>query len=267
MVLERGSLNYGGDPVLVGYVTDFKTLPNIHNVCLSEGFSGWNAQTEIPDRVVRIDVEGTSLQAWSHATFNRIASKWGELAYMDESNASNKYSMRICVKTRVHHLVVECFKVILEGKVLVVRAKEVTRWVPDFEEDDIAQSKEGSDNNSVENSHDDVENSLDHVKNYDVHVVSHPDNGGNMRRDGGLILSLNPNMEDDCVCNTNMNLQYASRRFKKWDGPKIGGEGNGYQIATSIGALEMEALVDTVDVVNVGEWMKENGVLELIIWR
>ncbi|GJW84631.1 RNA-directed DNA polymerase, eukaryota, reverse transcriptase zinc-binding domain protein [Tanacetum coccineum] len=111
----------------------------------------WNAQFEIPDRVVWIDVEGTPLQAWSHANFNRIVSKWGELIYMDESNASSKYSMRLCVKTRVHHLLSKSFKVILEGKVLVVSAKEVTRWVPDFEEDDIAQSEDGSDNNSVGN--------------------------------------------------------------------------------------------------------------------
>ncbi|GKE67789.1 hypothetical protein Tco_1521950, partial [Tanacetum coccineum] len=90
MVRERGSLNYEGDPVLVGCAKDFKTLSNIHNICFSEGFSGWNAQFEIPDRVVWIDVEGTSLQAWSLATFNRIASKCGELVNMDVSNALNK---------------------------------------------------------------------------------------------------------------------------------------------------------------------------------
>ncbi|GJT16326.1 hypothetical protein Tco_0875032 [Tanacetum coccineum] len=84
MVLEWGSLNYGGDSVLVECVKDFK---NIHN---------WNAQFEIPDRVVWIDVE-----------------------------------------------------VILEGKVSVVHVKEVTGWDPDFREDDIAQSKDGSDNNSI----------------------------------------------------------------------------------------------------------------------
>ncbi|GJR86610.1 RNA-directed DNA polymerase, eukaryota, reverse transcriptase zinc-binding domain protein [Tanacetum coccineum] len=218
-VHEWGSLNYGVDHVLVVCVKDFKTLPNIHKVCLSEGFSGvkisylggywvllefeslkscekfqthnginswfssvkqWNAQFEIPDIVVWIDVEGTTLQAWSHATFNRIASKWGELVYMDEPNASNKYSMCLCVKTRVHHLIVESFKVILEGKVSVVRAKEVTGWVPDFEEGDIAQSEEGSDNNSnspddVENSSGQMKNSLDHVENYDVHMENSPE--------------------------------------------------------------------------------------------
>ncbi|GJS88275.1 hypothetical protein Tco_0770911 [Tanacetum coccineum] len=93
-------------------------------------------------------LEGMPLQAWSHTTFNIIASKWGELVYMDESTASNRYSMRLCVKTRVHHLISESFKVTLEEKVSVVRAKEVTKWVPDFGVDDIAQSEDGSDNNS-----------------------------------------------------------------------------------------------------------------------
>ncbi|GKD05881.1 RNA-directed DNA polymerase, eukaryota [Tanacetum coccineum] len=155
-------------------------------------------------------VNDVDTYAIAHATFKRIASKRGELVYIDESNASNKYSMHLCVKTRVHHLISESFKVILEGKVSVVHAKEVTRWVPNFGEDDIAQSEECSDNNSVgihnwerenddeviphsfqsivneynivENSPDDVENSprkmentLDHVENYDVQVENSPE--------------------------------------------------------------------------------------------
>ncbi|GJU53677.1 RNA-directed DNA polymerase, eukaryota, reverse transcriptase zinc-binding domain protein [Tanacetum coccineum] len=208
MVLESGSLNYRGDHVIVGCVKDFETLPNIHNVCFREGFNGiqisdlggywvllefesfqscekfqkhnginswfsslkqWNAQFEIPNRFVWIDVEGTPLKAWPHATFNRIASKWGELIYMDESNASDKYNMRLCVKT----------------------------MVPDFREDDIAQFKDGSDNHSVgihkrEEYNDDgvildsfqsivneyniVENSPEDVENFDVHMENSLEN-------------------------------------------------------------------------------------------
>ncbi|GJS13903.1 hypothetical protein Tco_0408375, partial [Tanacetum coccineum] len=143
-----GSLNYEGDHVLVGCDKDFKTLLSIHTKFqthngINTWFSSlkqWNAQFEIPNRVVWIDVEGTPLQAWSHAPFNRIASKWDELVYMDDSKASNKYSMRLCIKTRVHHLIAESFKVILERKVSDVRTKELTRWVPDYGEDGIAQS-------------------------------------------------------------------------------------------------------------------------------
>ncbi|GJX93742.1 RNA-directed DNA polymerase, eukaryota [Tanacetum coccineum] len=70
---------------------------------------------EVLDRVVWIDVEGTPLCAWSQSTFNKIASNWGELVYLDDSNVSNKYNMHLCLKTRVHHLIAESFKVVEEG--------------------------------------------------------------------------------------------------------------------------------------------------------
>ncbi|GJU40055.1 RNA-directed DNA polymerase, eukaryota [Tanacetum coccineum] len=183
MVLEYGSLDYEGNLVLVGCVKDFKTIPNIHNVCSSEGFtrvtvsylggywvllefestqscdkfqkhSGinswfscikqWSKDFVVPDRVVWIDVEGIPLQAWSHSTFNKIAHKWGELVYMDDSNSSNKYSIRLCIKTRVQQLIVESFKVVLRGEISVVCAKEITGWVPEFGQEDEKQSKEQS---------------------------------------------------------------------------------------------------------------------------
>nr|GEV09756.1 RNA-directed DNA polymerase, eukaryota, reverse transcriptase zinc-binding domain protein [Tanacetum cinerariifolium] len=159
MVLERGTLNYEGNPVLVGCVKEFKTIPNIHHICSSKGFNGiktsylggfWTSNFEVKDRVVWIDVEGTPLRAWSHATFQKIASKWGELVHMDLSNVSNKYSMRRCVKTCVQHLIAESFKVVLDGKVSIVRAKEVTAPVDEaFPVDQNVQNVVSKENISV----------------------------------------------------------------------------------------------------------------------
>nr|GFA09635.1 ribonuclease H-like domain-containing protein [Tanacetum cinerariifolium] len=101
------------------------------------------------DRIVWIYVEGIPLRAWSKTTFNKIARKWGELVFMDDSNSANKYSLRICVKTKFFHLIVESLKVIIKGKVYVVRAKEVTSWVLDFGEENSDESEDYSDNNSV----------------------------------------------------------------------------------------------------------------------
>nr|GEV09211.1 RNA-directed DNA polymerase, eukaryota, reverse transcriptase zinc-binding domain protein [Tanacetum cinerariifolium] len=101
------------------------------------------------DRIVWIDVEGIPLRAWSKTTFNKIARKWGELGFMDDSNSANKYSLHICVKTTFFHLIAESLKVIIKGKVYVVRAKEVTGWVPDFREENSDESEDYSDNNSV----------------------------------------------------------------------------------------------------------------------
>ncbi|GKA39100.1 RNA-directed DNA polymerase, eukaryota [Tanacetum coccineum] len=183
LVLERGVLNFEGDSVLVGCVKEFKSLPNIHIACFNEGFPGlkisylggfwillefdssqscekfklhegikswfssllkWTPNFEIKDRVVWIDIEGIPLRAWSHTNFEKIARKWGELVHLDNSNVPNKYSMRICVKTNVQHIIVESFKVILEGKVSIVRAKEVTGWAPDFSDDNSSISDDVS---------------------------------------------------------------------------------------------------------------------------
>ncbi|GJV26538.1 hypothetical protein Tco_1379233 [Tanacetum coccineum] len=104
----------------------------------------WTPNFEIKDRVVWIDIEGIPLRAWSHNNFEKIARKWGELVHLNNSNVPNKYSMRICVKTNVQHIIVESFKVILEGKVSIVRAKEVTGWAPDFSDDNSSISDDVS---------------------------------------------------------------------------------------------------------------------------
>ncbi|GJX28408.1 RNA-directed DNA polymerase, eukaryota [Tanacetum coccineum] len=180
MNLEPNQVCYENNQVLVGCVKDFKTISKLHIACSTEGFSGikfsylggfwillefesiqsctkflshmginswfsilrqWTPQFEVPDRVVWIDVEGLPLCAWSHTNLIKIASKWGELVYLD-SNDSNKYSTRLCVRTNAKHLILESFKVSIKGKVITIRAKEVTGWVPDF-------GKTDSDINSV----------------------------------------------------------------------------------------------------------------------
>nr|GEX56155.1 RNA-directed DNA polymerase, eukaryota, reverse transcriptase zinc-binding domain protein [Tanacetum cinerariifolium] len=101
------------------------------------------------DRIVLIDVEGIPLRAWSKTTFNKIVRKGEELVFMDDSNSANKYSLRICVKNTFFHLIVESLKVIIKGKVYVVRAKEVTGWVLNFGEENSDESEDYSDNKSV----------------------------------------------------------------------------------------------------------------------
>lgn len=71
-------------------------------------------------------MEGIPLHAWSPRTFSRIASKWGELLFSENSKDSNRYSVHFCIKTNISHLILESFKVILDGKVKIVRAKEIT---------------------------------------------------------------------------------------------------------------------------------------------
>nr|GEX95588.1 hypothetical protein [Tanacetum cinerariifolium] len=142
MILEKRLLNYEGFPsVKMTYLGGFWVLMEFDSIQSCEKFQThnrikswfssiekWSAQFEVKDRVVWVDVEGVPLKSWSFTTFHKIAKKWGDL-------------------------------VILEGKVVVVRAKEVTRWVPEFRMEDNSQqqddTKDESDKNScdVESSH------------------------------------------------------------------------------------------------------------------
>ncbi|GJW71086.1 RNA-directed DNA polymerase, eukaryota, reverse transcriptase zinc-binding domain protein, partial [Tanacetum coccineum] len=125
LVLERGLLNYEGDPVLVGCVKDFKTLPNIHTVCSSEGFTR-----------LKINYLGGF---WVLLEFNSFQSC--EKFYTHEGIKSwfstvSQWTPNFEIQDRV-------------GKVSIVCAKEVTGWVPEFRDGTYSQSDDGSDNNSV----------------------------------------------------------------------------------------------------------------------
>nr|GEZ19897.1 RNA-directed DNA polymerase, eukaryota [Tanacetum cinerariifolium] len=83
------------------------------------GVASWfnrlcNAQSDFVsrERIVWVDIEGVPLHAWSHDTFTKIGSKWGE-----EDN------------------ILEKFKIIVQGKFFVIRAKELFVWSPMFKED------------------------------------------------------------------------------------------------------------------------------------
>ncbi|GKB90180.1 RNA-directed DNA polymerase, eukaryota, partial [Tanacetum coccineum] len=105
----------------------------------------------IDERVSWIDIEGLPLKAWTKNTFNRITSKWGELLYLDEQVEGYFHSKRVCVKTKLVDNICESIKIIIQGKTYWVRAKEVTGWIPDFEDDN-----EDSSSSDEELSNDDV---------------------------------------------------------------------------------------------------------------
>ncbi|KAI3789461.1 hypothetical protein L2E82_02257 [Cichorium intybus] len=156
---------------LVACVKQFGSIPNIQSICSNEGFDGlqfkylggfwiaitfkslhacdsfkshqgiaswfvevknWSDDFEVKERVVWIDVEGIPLLLWTTNTFVRVARQWGDLVYFEDANGTNRYSVRMCVKTILTNLISESCKVVFEGKVTEIRAKEITGWVPDF---------------------------------------------------------------------------------------------------------------------------------------
>ncbi|GKD68869.1 RNA-directed DNA polymerase, eukaryota, partial [Tanacetum coccineum] len=131
------------DNFVMGEVRQFSSINNLHVLLSNEGFpnvqlaylgglwvmiklqstkaklkfmkhmgvASWfshlcNAQQDFiaNERIVWVDIEGLPLHAWSHTTFLKIGSKWGEVMEVDD----------------------------VKGKVFRVRAKELFVWSPSF---------------------------------------------------------------------------------------------------------------------------------------
>nr|GEV13927.1 RNA-directed DNA polymerase, eukaryota [Tanacetum cinerariifolium] len=129
--------------VLLGRVNDFASLPNLKIVLKNKGFakikiqhmgefgSCWNFLRKI----VWVEIEGVPFKLWSKNTFKRNAAKWGELLDVDDQEEEGFHSKRLCIYSKSGTNIYENFKVILRGKVFLIRAKEVPGWVPEFVND------------------------------------------------------------------------------------------------------------------------------------
>nr|GEW07339.1 RNA-directed DNA polymerase, eukaryota, reverse transcriptase zinc-binding domain protein [Tanacetum cinerariifolium] len=94
----------------------------------------------VDGRVAWVNAEGVPLKMWSFNTFKKIGAKWGTFFDVGNTDEENYHSKRLCIHTKGMTNVFESFKIIYNGKVYWVRAKEVSGWVPDFKE----SSEDGS---------------------------------------------------------------------------------------------------------------------------
>nr|GEY19918.1 RNA-directed DNA polymerase, eukaryota [Tanacetum cinerariifolium] len=78
--------------------------------------------------------KGVPLNAWSRSTFQKIASKWGEMVELEDGYDDLFARKRICIKTSQTENILESFKIIVKGKVIGARAKELFVWSPSFKE-------------------------------------------------------------------------------------------------------------------------------------
>nr|GEY65551.1 hypothetical protein [Tanacetum cinerariifolium] len=101
----------------------------------------------IEERVIWVEIEGVPCKWWSKKTFNRIASRWGNLLNAKELEEGGYHSNRLCIRTKINMAVVESFKMLYRGKTCWVHAIEVLGWVPDFKDDcddDDFESNDGT---------------------------------------------------------------------------------------------------------------------------
>ncbi|GKA98527.1 RNA-directed DNA polymerase, eukaryota, reverse transcriptase zinc-binding domain protein [Tanacetum coccineum] len=102
-----------------------------------------------PDgRIMWVEVEGVPLKLWTTNTFRKIASKWGDLIDIDDIQETYFHSKRLCLYTKCLSNIYENFKILFNGKIFWIRAKEVPGWVPDLIED--SEDEENSEDGYVD---------------------------------------------------------------------------------------------------------------------
>ncbi|GJY92836.1 RNA-directed DNA polymerase, eukaryota [Tanacetum coccineum] len=79
------------------------------------------------ERIVWVDIEGIPLYAWSRETFSRIGNKWGETLDIEDTNETSFGRKRVH-QTKHPVSILKLFKIIVKGKVYMVRAKELFMW-------------------------------------------------------------------------------------------------------------------------------------------
>nr|GEW69919.1 RNA-directed DNA polymerase, eukaryota [Tanacetum cinerariifolium] len=99
------------------------------------------------ERIVWIDIEGVPLHACSRPTFSKIGSRWGEVLELKDNKDDCFARKRICIKTKQEDKILENFKIIVRGKIFVVRANELFVWSPSFK--GVNDAEFFSDNDSV----------------------------------------------------------------------------------------------------------------------
>ncbi|PWA84440.1 hypothetical protein CTI12_AA158310 [Artemisia annua] len=118
---------------------EFDNVESKANLIAHSGVNSWFQviQDVIPDfaseeRIVWVDLEGVPLHAWSYQTFSSIGRKWGELLNIEDSSMPSFGRKRVCILTKSPLSILESFKIIVRGKIFMVRAKELFTWNPNF---------------------------------------------------------------------------------------------------------------------------------------
>ncbi|GKA44917.1 RNA-directed DNA polymerase, eukaryota [Tanacetum coccineum] len=145
--------NEGFNKVNVSYLGGLWVMIELDSIKSKEkflhhdGVASWfkslgNAQADFvaKERIVWVDIEGVPIHAWSRATFVKIGSKWGDVVEIEESKDDLFARKRICIKTKQEDNILDKFKIIVKGRVFVVRAKELFMWSPSFKVDNESNS-------------------------------------------------------------------------------------------------------------------------------
>ncbi|GKA26171.1 RNA-directed DNA polymerase, eukaryota [Tanacetum coccineum] len=126
------------------------------------------------ERIIWVSVEGLPVKAWTHNSFRKIASIWGELVEWEDDEHTSFSCKNLCLKTKMDVVINDKRKIIIHGIAYWIRVKEFDAWVPDFEDDDDSLSS-GEDapifNNDIEDSEVDKVSETSFIQEFD-HVLN-----------------------------------------------------------------------------------------------
>ncbi|PWA67046.1 hypothetical protein CTI12_AA308650 [Artemisia annua] len=131
-------------------VKDVNSIPNLLTLLFDEGFTNiklkYLGDFASEERIVWVDLEGVPLHAWSYQTFSRIGREWGELLNIEDSSMPSFGRKRVCIFTKSPLSILASFKIIVRGKIFMVRAKELFTWNPHFlvVKEDLSSSDDDS---------------------------------------------------------------------------------------------------------------------------
>ncbi|GKC54504.1 hypothetical protein Tco_1077249 [Tanacetum coccineum] len=96
----------------------------------------WSKDFTVDERVSWVDIKGVPSVAWTYKTFEKIAQRWGELLFIEDPN-DKIYGGRDCVlKLNGTRIIMKSFKIIIQGRISGVRAREIIEWDPEFIDED-----------------------------------------------------------------------------------------------------------------------------------
>ncbi|GJZ96376.1 RNA-directed DNA polymerase, eukaryota [Tanacetum coccineum] len=125
---------------VMGKVKDFSSIPNLYTILKDEGFSdvklsylgGLWVLFEFNKMATKVNMMNhTGVNSWFHV-IQEACNDFGETLDLEDNADTSFGRKRLCVKTKHVVSILETFKMIIKGKVFIVRAKELLTWNPTF---------------------------------------------------------------------------------------------------------------------------------------
>nr|GEU55925.1 hypothetical protein [Tanacetum cinerariifolium] len=206
LVLDDSCIKeYDFSSSLMGKIKDVSAMPNLYTILSEEGFQNikityvggmwvlleldsiatkekllnhtrvgsWfsiikqaSDSFESDERIIWVLIEGLLIKAWTSNSFRKISSLWGELVEWEDKDSKSLSCKHMCLKTKPDVCINGRWKIIVQGKVFWIRAKEMDAWTPTFHDDPYGDSSdEDSQDDGMEDiAHDKETNGLSDIE-------------------------------------------------------------------------------------------------------